>query len=31
MLVPDFFSNLVFDWEAGHWRPFYERLAQSSG
>ena len=29
VLVPDFFSNLVFDWEAGHWRPFYERLAQS--
>ena len=29
MLVPDFFSNLVYDWEAGHWRPFYERLAQS--
>jgi pimeloyl-ACP methyl ester carboxylesterase len=29
VLVPDFFSNLVFDWEAGHWRPFYERLARS--
>ena len=29
LLVPDFFSNLVYDWEAGHWRPFYERLAQS--
>ena len=29
VLVPDFFSNLVYDWEAGHWRPFYERLAQS--
>ena len=29
LLVPDFFSNLVNDWEAGHWRPFYERLAQS--
>ena len=28
-LVPDFFSNLVYDWEAAHWRPFYERLAQS--
>ena len=29
VLVPDFFSNLVYDWEAEHWRPFYERLAQS--
>jgi class 3 adenylate cyclase len=29
VLVPDFFSNLVFDWESKHWRPFYERLAQS--
>ena len=29
VLVPDFFSNLVYDWEAKHWRPFYERLAQS--
>ena len=29
VLVPDFFSNLVFDWDAKHWRPFYERLAQS--
>ena len=29
VLVPDFFSNLVYDWESRHWRPFYERLAQS--
>jgi class 3 adenylate cyclase/pimeloyl-ACP methyl ester carboxylesterase len=29
VLVPDFFSNLVFDWESKHWRAFYERLAQS--
>ena len=29
VLMPDFFSNLVYDWEAAHWRPFYERLAQS--
>jgi class 3 adenylate cyclase len=29
VLVPDFFSNLVYDWESKHWRPFYERLAQS--
>ena len=29
LLVPDFFSNLVYDWEAKYWRPFYERLAQS--
>ena len=27
--VPDYMSNLVFDWESPHWRPFYERLAQS--
>ena len=27
--VPDYMSNLVFDWEAPHWRRFYERLAQS--
>jgi class 3 adenylate cyclase/pimeloyl-ACP methyl ester carboxylesterase len=27
--VPDFMSNLVFGWESPHWRPFYERLAQS--
>jgi class 3 adenylate cyclase len=29
VLVPDFFSNLVYDWESRHWRPLYERLAQS--
>jgi class 3 adenylate cyclase len=27
--VPDYMSNLVFCWESPHWRPFYERLAQS--
>ncbi len=27
--VPDYISNLVFGWESPHWRPFYERLAQS--
>ena len=27
--VPDFMSNLVYCWESPHWRPFYERLAQS--
>ncbi len=27
--VPDFFSNLVYDWESGHWRAFYDRLARS--
>ena len=27
--VPDYMSNLVFGWESRHWRPFYERLAQS--
>jgi class 3 adenylate cyclase len=29
VLVPDFFSNLVYNWESRHWRPFYERLARS--
>jgi class 3 adenylate cyclase len=29
VLVPDFYSNLVYDWESKYWRPFYERLAQS--
>jgi class 3 adenylate cyclase len=29
VLVPDFFSNLVYHWESRHWRPFYERLARS--
>jgi class 3 adenylate cyclase/pimeloyl-ACP methyl ester carboxylesterase len=27
--VPDFTSNLVFDWTSPHWRGFYERLARS--
>ena len=27
--VPDYMSNLVFGWDSPHWRPFYERLAQS--
>jgi class 3 adenylate cyclase len=27
--VPDFVSNLVFDWESPHSRGFYERLARS--
>jgi class 3 adenylate cyclase len=27
--VPDFVSNLVYDWESPHWRGFYERLARS--
>jgi class 3 adenylate cyclase len=27
--VPDFVSNLVFDWESPYWRRFYERLAHS--
>jgi class 3 adenylate cyclase/pimeloyl-ACP methyl ester carboxylesterase len=27
--VPDYMSNLVFGWESPHWRPFYERLAES--
>jgi class 3 adenylate cyclase len=27
--VPDYMSNLVFGWESPHWRPFYDRLAQS--
>jgi class 3 adenylate cyclase len=29
VLVPDYVSNLVYDWESRRWRPFYERLAQS--
>jgi class 3 adenylate cyclase/pimeloyl-ACP methyl ester carboxylesterase len=29
VFVPDYMSNLVFGWESPHWRPFYERLAQS--
>ncbi len=27
--VPDYVSNLVYDWEYALWRNFYERLAQS--
>jgi class 3 adenylate cyclase len=27
--VPDWMSNLVYDWESQHWRGFYERLARS--
>lgn len=27
--VPDYISNLVYGWESGHYREFYERLAQS--
>jgi class 3 adenylate cyclase len=27
--VPDYVSNLVYGWESRHWRPFYERLAQT--
>ena len=27
--VPDFVSNLVYDWESPRWRGFYERLARS--
>jgi class 3 adenylate cyclase len=29
VLVPDFVSNLVFNWEAAYFREFYERLARS--
>ena len=29
VFVPDYFSNLVYGWETGYWRPFYERLARS--
>lgn len=29
VLVPDFVSNLVYDWESRYWRDFYERLARS--
>jgi class 3 adenylate cyclase/pimeloyl-ACP methyl ester carboxylesterase len=29
VFVPDFFSNLVTNWESPYWRSFYERLAQS--
>src|SRR5919205_3020563 len=27
--VPDYMSNLVYDWESSYWREFYERLARS--
>jgi class 3 adenylate cyclase/pimeloyl-ACP methyl ester carboxylesterase len=27
--VPDYMSNLVYDWESPYYRKFYERLAQS--
>jgi class 3 adenylate cyclase len=27
--VPDYASNLVYGWESGHWRDFYEQFAQS--
>jgi class 3 adenylate cyclase len=27
--VPDYVSNLVYDWDSPHWRSFYERLARS--
>jgi class 3 adenylate cyclase/pimeloyl-ACP methyl ester carboxylesterase len=27
--VPDYISNLVYGWEHGYWRDFYERLARS--
>jgi class 3 adenylate cyclase len=27
--VPDYMSNLVYDWESPHWRSFYVRLARS--
>jgi class 3 adenylate cyclase/pimeloyl-ACP methyl ester carboxylesterase len=29
VFVPDFFSNLVTNWESPYWRSFYARLAQS--
>src|SRR5262245_3255740 len=27
--VPDYMSNLVYDWNSPYWREFYERLARS--
>jgi class 3 adenylate cyclase/pimeloyl-ACP methyl ester carboxylesterase len=27
--VPDWMSNLVYDWESPYWRRFYDRLAES--
>ena len=29
VFVPDYVSNLVYDWDSPHWRQFYERLARS--
>jgi class 3 adenylate cyclase len=29
VFVPDFFSNLVTNWDSPYWRTFYERLAHS--
>ncbi len=29
VFVPDFFSNLVTNWDSPYWRSFYERLARS--
>src|SRR6266536_2967687 len=29
VLVPDYVSNLVFDWQSPYWREFYERLGRS--
>jgi class 3 adenylate cyclase/pimeloyl-ACP methyl ester carboxylesterase len=29
VFVPDFFSNLVTNWDSPYWRSFYERLAHS--
>jgi class 3 adenylate cyclase len=27
--VPDYVSNLVYNWDSPHWRSFYERIARS--
>src|SRR5262245_3796799 len=29
VLVPDYVSNLVFDWQSPYWREFYERFGRS--
>jgi class 3 adenylate cyclase/pimeloyl-ACP methyl ester carboxylesterase len=29
VFVPDFFSNLITNWDSPYWRSFYERLAHS--
>jgi class 3 adenylate cyclase/pimeloyl-ACP methyl ester carboxylesterase len=29
VFVPDFFSNLVMNWDSPYWKSFYERLAHS--